>query len=116
MKGEKNKFSDIRAKFLFGFQYVHKQPFSHLLRMELLNLSLEDCISQSPLQLGMAMLWSVKYEQKRMHVMPMGLASRFPKNETSYVSLPLPFPLVGRWKMQVKGCRVILSTLICLAR
>ena len=58
-EGEK-KLSDIRAKFLFGFQYVHKQPFSHLLRMELLNLSLEevcptkDYISQSPLQLGMA--------------------------------------------------------------
>lgn len=53
-EGEK-KLSDIRAKFLFGFQYVHKQPFSHLLRMELLNLSLEevcptkDYISQSPL-------------------------------------------------------------------
>ena len=84
-EGGKNKLSDIRAKFLFGFQNVHKQPFSHLLRMELLNSSLEevcptkDCISQSPLQLGMAMLWSVKYEQKKMHVTTMGLASRFSK-------------------------------------
>lgn len=65
-EGEK-KLSDIRAKFLFGFQYVHKQPFSHLLRMELLNLSLEevcptkDYISQSPLQLGMVSeIWAGK--------------------------------------------------------